>query len=74
MTFDPSTASLEEVQAAILRGESLTREQYRAIIDRYRGERRSAGEKTAASRAKKAATATLATFDLMAEINEVMGK
>jgi hypothetical protein len=73
MNIDPNTASLEEIQAAILAGESLTREQYRTIIDRYRGDRKSASERSTASRSKKAAAAELASFDLMAEINQAMG-
>jgi len=72
--IDVATASLDEIQARILAGENLSATEYRTVLDRYRADRKSASERSTASRAKKATAAQAGNFDLMAEINEVMGK
>jgi hypothetical protein len=72
--IDVATASLEEIQARILAGENLSAAEYRTVLDRYRADRKSASERSTASRAKKATAAQAGNFDLMAEINEAMGK
>jgi len=69
---DLENISLEEVQSRILAGESFTAEEYRAIIERYRGDRKSAAATSAKSKAKKA-EGEIPAFDLFAEINQAMG-
>lgn len=71
MNTDVTQIPLEEIQARILGGEHFTAEEYRAVIERFRGDRRSAAETSAKSRAKKPAAAD---FDLFADLNAAMGK
>lgn len=59
--------TLDEIQARILGGEAFTAEEYKAVIDRYRGDRRAAATTSAKARSKKAAAT--ADFDLNASLD-----
>lgn len=63
-----SDLTLDEIQSRILAGETLTPDEYRAVIERYRGERRAAGTTSSKSRTKKAEAAS---FDLNASLDEL---
>ena len=62
--------SLEEIQSRILAGETYSEDEYRRIIEKYRGDRRSAAATSAKARAPKAK----ADFDLFEELNQAMGR
>lgn len=66
-----SELTLDEIQSRILAGETLSPEEYRAVIERYRGERRAAGTTSSKSRTKKA---EVASFDLNASLDELFSK
>lgn len=55
--IDVNTMSLEEIQQRILSGDTLSPAEYRAVIDKYRGDRRAAAETSAKSRGKRAPAA-----------------
>jgi hypothetical protein len=62
--------SLAEIQARILGGEHFTEDEYRRVIETYRGDRRSAAVTSTKARAPKQKV----DFDLLGEIDAVMGK
>ncbi len=70
MNLDVTLATLEEIQARVLAGEHFTEEEYIQVINKYRGDRRSASVTSAKSRAPKQAV----DFDLLGDINAAMGK
>ena len=70
MNIDITLATLEEIQARVLAGEHFTEEEYIQVINKYRGDRRSASVTAAKSRAPKQAV----DFDLLGDINAAMGK
>lgn len=64
--IDVSTASLAEIQAAIIAGETLTADEYRSVIERIRTSRSAAAT---ASKGRKKSEAATVDFDLNAELD-----
>jgi hypothetical protein len=67
--IDPAKLDLAAIQSRILGGEVLSVEEYRAVIEKYRGERRSAA--TSTGKGKKA---PVPSFDLDSDLDSVFGK
>jgi hypothetical protein len=67
MQTDIAELTLDEIQSRILAGETLTADQYRRVIERYRGERRAASATSTKSRKR----APAADFDLNASLDDL---
>ena len=69
--MEMSELTLDEIQSRILAGETLSALEYKAVIERYRGDRRAAAATSSKSRSKKTETTN---FDLNASLDDLFAK